>query len=669
MMQRALIEYIVNALWQIPLLAGAAWLLLRVVKPGPRTQHCVWLAVLGLAVLLPINGMSRRSEPTMSIQFARAGTQVNAAHLQLPAGALPYSTLSMIGRKRTPWFALAPRLVFRRHTVRLSGIYAQWLVRFYLVAVSLAMLRIAHAWHGARTLVAGSQETTRHRAALTNLSLRFRVKVPQMRESAEVSSPMIVGVIRPVLLFPEGFERFTEEEIGAALCHELAHIKRRDYLVNAVCQLAAVPVAWHPVLLAVQERIRMTREMVCDAMAAEEMESEIGYAKCLLALAQSMLGRRTKVAHPHSLGLFHHNTLEERVKELMETATLDMRAKVARITAGAAVMVASFFVAATFHLTPTMAEARAGDAPQVAQDAPAQQTQPAVPGPEPSATAPATKSDEAPVAPEPPANTRRDSAAGERTEPAPAEQPPAVNEVQEQTEDAEQQSAGATDIVNSAELKKQIKEAQRQALSAKDMLNSQEFKKQMEQARQQALAAKDMLNNPEFKKQMEDSQRWAAKAKDMLNRPEFRKQMEQARQQALAAKDMLNNPEFKKQMEDSQRWAAKAKDMLNNPEFKKQMEEAQRQALNAKDMLNSPEFKEQMEQARQQALAAKDMLNNPEFKKQMEDSQRWAAKAKDMLDSPEFKKQMEDLQQRLKDGMFPNTPDQLPPPVVLSPNQ
>jgi Zn-dependent protease with chaperone function len=40
----------------------------------------------------------------------------------------------------------------------------------------------------------------------------------------------------------------TEDEIRAALCHELAHIKRRDYLVNAVCQLAALPVAWHPVL-------------------------------------------------------------------------------------------------------------------------------------------------------------------------------------------------------------------------------------------------------------------------------------------------------------------------------------------------------------------------------------------------------------------------------------
>ena len=54
-MERALAEYLVNALWQVPLLAGGAWLLVRVVRPGPQIQHATWLTVLGLAVLLPIH--------------------------------------------------------------------------------------------------------------------------------------------------------------------------------------------------------------------------------------------------------------------------------------------------------------------------------------------------------------------------------------------------------------------------------------------------------------------------------------------------------------------------------------------------------------------------------------------------------------------------------------
>ncbi len=58
MMEQALIEYLANASWQVLLLAAGAWLLLRIVRPEPLVQHRVWLAVLGLAVLLPLRGTS-----------------------------------------------------------------------------------------------------------------------------------------------------------------------------------------------------------------------------------------------------------------------------------------------------------------------------------------------------------------------------------------------------------------------------------------------------------------------------------------------------------------------------------------------------------------------------------------------------------------------------------
>jgi beta-lactamase regulating signal transducer with metallopeptidase domain len=240
---------------------------------------------------------------------------------------------------------------------------SRWLVRIYLATVVLALLRIARAWHAARSLVGRSREVFQHRAELADLSSRFRVKLPQLRESEEVSSPMIVGVAAPVVLLPEGFDRFTEDQVRAALCHELAHVKRQDYLMNLVCQVAASPLAWHPVAHAVQQRIRMTREMVCDAMAAQEMESDIGYAKCLLALAHSMLGDRDIAGRAEFLALFGKNTLEERIMRLMETTKMSMRARVARVATGAAMMIATGSLAAIFHVTPTMAEQSNGAPP------------------------------------------------------------------------------------------------------------------------------------------------------------------------------------------------------------------------------------------------------------------------------------------------------------------
>ena len=56
-MEQTLIDYLTNATWQIPLLAGGAWLFIRIGKFGPRTQHCIWLVVLALAVGLPLRGV------------------------------------------------------------------------------------------------------------------------------------------------------------------------------------------------------------------------------------------------------------------------------------------------------------------------------------------------------------------------------------------------------------------------------------------------------------------------------------------------------------------------------------------------------------------------------------------------------------------------------------
>ena len=70
------------------------------------------------------------------------------------------------------------------------------------------------------------------------------------------------------MVLPPRFEGHAEDEVRAALLHELAHVRRRDYLVNLMCQIAALPAGWHPAVYGIQQRIRRTREMLCDAIAA-----------------------------------------------------------------------------------------------------------------------------------------------------------------------------------------------------------------------------------------------------------------------------------------------------------------------------------------------------------------------------------------------------------------
>jgi len=519
MMERALADYIVNALWQIPLLAGGAWLLLRVARPGPKAQHRVWLGVLALCVLLPLRGMDK---PGVFASPAAVVTQEFAGREE------PIN-------QRRPWFE--PDLSLKTRTVHLNASATHWLVRIYLATVVLTLFRLTHAWSASRRLVADAQVTTRHDMALAHYSQRFRVKLPEVRESAQVSSPMIVGAVTPVLLLPEGFFGLTEDEMRATLCHELAHVQRRDYLMNLLCQVAALPVTWHPVVTQVQQSIRTTREMVCDAMAAQEMQSHIGYARCLLALAHSMLGGTGRVEQRQFLGLFTNNTLEKRVMLLMETTKMTVHAKVARAASGAVVMIAAGTVAAMFHVTPTMAEQRA-DAPQAAM-----QAAPAAAPSEPGATTPAAS---------PAAIKRTDKKRVMR------EKRVAQN-TEQRSEDIQRAMAKAKVVLDDPEFKERMEDAQRQVADAKVMIDSQEFKQRIEDIQRKMSNVTVRIDNKEFKRQMEDARRQMADVRVTIDSPEFEQQMEDAQRQMAKVRVVIDSPEFKRQMEDVQREMAKVR--------------------------------------------------------------------------------------------------------------
>jgi hypothetical protein len=315
---------------------------------------------------------------------------------------------------------------------------------------------------------------------------------------------MVVGVAAPVLLLPEGFARHTEDEIRAALCHELAHIQRRDYLVNVVCQVAALPLAWHPLVDWVQQRIHMTREMVCDAMAAQEMKSQLGYAKCLLALAHSMLGGRSMAAQGQSLGLFSNHILEERVMRLMDRTTMSLRAKAARAVSGAAMIIVSGVIAGMFHVAPMMAQEDV--LPQAAQNPP-EVAQPAVPEPKASSPAAATPGGAKPATPKTSTKVHRHGGDGDRRQPALTEQPLIDKDVQQRINDLARQMAEETAKVNSPEFRQRIDDLARQTAEATAKFNSPEFKQRMDDLARQMAEATAKFNSPEFKQRMDDLQK------------------------------------------------------------------------------------------------------------------------------------------------------------------
>jgi beta-lactamase regulating signal transducer with metallopeptidase domain len=437
---------------------------------------------------------------------------------------------------------LSPQRAPQMQRMRLGETSTRWLVRLYLATVVFSLFRIVQSWCAARHLLAGSREidlSEENKRAFERYGQRLSIALPQVRESDEVTGPLILGAAHPVLLLPEDFGRFSASEVRAALCHELAHVKRRDYLGNLLCQLAALPAAWHPLMTIVQQRIRMSREMVCDAMAAREIDSPLSYARSLLALAHGLVGGMEIAEHAQFPGLFG-NRLEERVTRLMDTTTMNVRTRFVRVLSGAVVTMATLSTAAIFHVTPTMASPQTPVSPQVAQTTPVvTETQPAEAAPE-------------PITPEQPRDVTR------KREPRTADRAREEKELKEQVEEMRQDALRMKAEFDRPEFKREIQDAQRQTLQAKARIDSERLKRQLDEAVQRASRAPIEINSAEIKRQLDEAMQRASRAHTEVNSAEIKRQLDEAQQRMLGQQATI-----KQQLEDAARRFAEAARELN----------------------------------------------------------------------------------------------------------
>jgi TonB family protein len=134
--------------------------------------------------------------------------------------------------------------------------------------------------------------------------------------SAGISGPATVGVRRQTLLLPPRFlDRLSAGETDAVLAHEFAHMQRWDFAKNLLYGIVTLPVAYHPLLWLTRARLAETRELVCDAMAAEAVGGRESYARSLLRLARMLSdGKTPRILH--AIGIFDANIFERRVMYL-----------------------------------------------------------------------------------------------------------------------------------------------------------------------------------------------------------------------------------------------------------------------------------------------------------------------------------------------------------------
>jgi beta-lactamase regulating signal transducer with metallopeptidase domain len=164
------------------------------------------------------------------------------------------------------------------------------IVAIWLAGVVLLSARLLLGWMTARRLAhRGAQPANAdwHRVA-TRLSgaLGLRRAVTLL-ESAAVEVPSVIGTLRPIILLPaSALTGLTPEQIEMVLAHELAHIRRHDFLVNLLQAVVETLMFYHPAVWWMSRRVRIERENCCDDLAVAVCGNPIQYARALTRLEE-----------------------------------------------------------------------------------------------------------------------------------------------------------------------------------------------------------------------------------------------------------------------------------------------------------------------------------------------------------------------------------------------
>jgi uncharacterized protein (TIGR03435 family) len=315
---------LVHFLWQGVLIAALyaaarSWIA-RPSRPNTRyTLACVALAAMMAAPLVTFILMGPSDAPPVSTHLTD----------RVPFAA---STASIA----------SPLLLTETVSRVQSAEFLPWVVAIWLTGAIAFWMRLIGAW-----MMAARMRSTLVRPAppewqqsLNRLKARVGVSRPvRLATSALVQAPAIIGWLRPVVFVPIGaLAGLPSEQMEALLIHELAHIRRHDYLVNILQSVAEALLFYHPAVWWVSGHIRTERELCCDDVAVSVSGDVFTYALALAEIESS------RPAHLNAAMAANGGSLADRIARL-----LGQSRPVSRTLSGPAVIVSAILLAVTTY--------------------------------------------------------------------------------------------------------------------------------------------------------------------------------------------------------------------------------------------------------------------------------------------------------------------------------
>lgn len=295
---------LLHSLWQGAAVALAAMALLRLLRQGSSSlRYAVSYVGLLLTFLLPVWTAWR-----LALAPGLPGTPGGSAPGPAAARAALEGTSVVVTLGAPPrfWTAVAWPLL---------EALLPWIVAGWTLGVLLHSVRLAGGYiQVVRLRRQGSPVPEPWQEAFAGLVRRLRVSAPvRLLASTKILVPMACGWLRPVVIVPAStFTAIPVAQLESILAHELAHIRRHDYLLNLVQSVIEILLFYHPGARWLSAQAHAERENCCDDIAVAACGDPGTYARALAGLEHLRVAALPAVALPATGG-----ALLQRIRRLI----------------------------------------------------------------------------------------------------------------------------------------------------------------------------------------------------------------------------------------------------------------------------------------------------------------------------------------------------------------
>jgi TonB family protein len=285
--------------WQGMLVALVLWCVLQVLDGrSSRVRYAAACLALGMMIALPLATFAHLASGEYSLRAVPND----------PAAAIDLGMVMQVSAAEMsePW----PERIAAGLDHALPWIIVAWFTGVILFVVRLNVgLMVARRMRSIATTAVPAELQQTFDVIRRRLGVGRAVR---LMHSALVQVPTVIGWLRPVVLVPAScLTGFSTLQIEAILAHELAHIRRHDYLVSVLQSVIETLLFYHPAVWWVSKQVRRERECCCDEMAVAVGGDRLAYARAL-----SVLEERRAYAPEFVLGA-NGGVLTMRIKRLL----------------------------------------------------------------------------------------------------------------------------------------------------------------------------------------------------------------------------------------------------------------------------------------------------------------------------------------------------------------